>query len=541
MKKPLKTNDSQQYEAKISALVEQLFLRDQTIKSLTSTNLYLTSANLHLSSLNRLLEQTNQHLEQQIASYKRWKFGAKSEAMDAIQRSLFEETNDADLAAIDALIDQAQELMNQKDDQSDPKTSRKKRPTAVARQILPEHLDRQVITHEPVLGDGEWVKIGEEVKEVLDVVPAKFFVTKHIFPKYVQKEGDQIVMAHRPPAIIDGSYAAPGLLSWVVIGKYLDHLPLYRLESMASRDGVQLPRSTLSNWIGHVGIRLLPLYQQLYAQLLTSNTLHVDETPVDQLDPKTPKKNHKSYLWVYRTNSLESEDSSLVLFDYQTSRAGEHPKAFLKGFRGHLMVDDYSGYKALFKQSDQPVIELACWAHARRKFVDLYASHNNQIAKAVINQIAALYHIEAKGQQLCMDERKYLRQTEAIPILNELYRYLEHELHRLSPSSLTAKAIAYTLRRWTALTLYANSGHLPIDNNPAENAIRPIAVGRKNWLFIGSENAGKREAVIMSLLSTAKANGLDPASWLRNTLEHLPTCADQNIHTLLPIKGWIAK
>jgi len=486
------------------------------------------------------LDALIQKLTFELARYKRWFHGAKTEAMNPDQLSLFEETKDEDLAAIEQLQDQA-------DDQSrdTKKKSNSKRPNSVARHPLPEHLKRIEVIHLPkvdgvedITQSDDWVHIGDDVKEELDIIPAQFFVNRHVYPKYVNRHTDEIVCALRAPALIDGGYASSNLLSWVVASKFLDHLPLYRLEQIAAREGVTLSRSTLADWIGRVGTALTPLFNTLHQQLAHIPLLHADETPVDQLDPKTPGKNHKSYLWVYRTGTFQAESSALVLFDYQTSRAGEHPRTFLADFTGHLMVDDYAGYKGLFKRLENPVIEVGCWAHARRKFFELYDSTKNTMAKEVIDQIAQLYQIETEAKAMSIEDRKRIREIQAIPILDALYRYLMHQSHTLSPKSISAKAVNYTLKRWQALIAYTNSGDLPIDNNPAENAIRPIALGRKNWLFIGSESAGKRTAVIMSLLATAKANGLNPARWLSDTLERLPTTLNKNISDLLPLRGW---
>lgn len=491
---------------------------------------------------NNALKILVEKLTFELARYKRWVYGAKTEAMNPDQLSLFEETNDEDLAAIDQLQDQ-----NESHTGDDKKVAGKKSSTAVARHPLPEHLKRVEIIHLPqvegvedITTSADWVHIGDDIKEVLDIIPAQFFVNRHIYPKYANRQTDEIACALRAPAIIDGGYASSKLLGWVVTGKYLDHLPLYRLEQIAAREGVSLSRSTLSDWIGRVGTALTPLFDVLKKTLVHAHLLHADETPVDQLNPQVPGKSYKSYLWVYRTNVLQTSASNLVLFDYQTSRAGEHPRIFLKDFTGHLMVDDYAGYKSLFKRTENPVIELACWAHARRKFFELYDSNQNTMAKAVLDRIASLYQIEAASKEITIDAREAIRKAQAIPILDELYRYLTHQSHTLAPSSLSAKAVNYTLKRWPALIRYAASGDLPIDNNPAENAIRPIALGRKNWLFVGSEAAGQRAAIIMSLLSTAKANGLNPAVWLSDTLEHLPTTLNKNITQLLPLKGWRA-
>jgi hypothetical protein len=333
------------------------------------------------------------------------------------------------------------------------------------------------------------------------------------------------------PALIDGGLASVGLYAWVLVGKYLDHMPLYRLEGIAQREGVTLSRSTLAEWVGRIGLSLQPLAERLAELLREAAVLHADETPVRQLDPGTGKTK-RAYLWAYRTNGLHT-GPPIVVFDYQTSRAGQHARDFLHRWQGHLMVDDYAGYKALFGAG---IIELACIAHARRKYFDLDAAHANPIAREALARIGELYAIEARGQDLTIEARAQLRQEQAQPQLAALHAWLIATRLSVADGSGTAKAIDYSLNRWPALCRYATAGHLPIDNNPVENDIRPIAVGKKNWLFTGSERAGKRAAAIQSLLYTAKLNGLDPAAWLRETLEKLPTCPNSRIDSLLPLR-----
>ena len=332
--------------------------------------------------------------------------------------------------------------------------------------------------------------------------------------------------------MIDGGMAAVGLYVWVVISKYLDHLPLYRLEQIAAREGVTLSRSTLAEWVGRIGVALQPLADRLAALFLERTVLHADETPVAQLDPGKGKTK-RAYLWAYRSNVLET-GPPIVVFDYQTSRAGQHARDFLSDWRGYLMVDDFGGYKALFANG---VTELGCLAHARRKYFDLNAAQPNAIAQEALARIAALYAVEAQGCDMAVVERMRLRETQAQPLLQSMHEWLLRTRLTVAHGGGTAKAIDYSLRRWPALSRYATAGHLPIDNNPVENAIRPIAIGKKNWLFTGSERAGVRAAAIQSLLATAKLNGLNPADWLRDTLEKLPTCPNSQIDSLLPLRA----
>jgi hypothetical protein len=325
--------------------------------------------------------------------------------------------------------------------------------------------------------------------------------------------------------------AAVGLYVWVLIGKYLDHLPLYRLEQIAARDGVTLSRSTMAQWVGRIGVALEPLADRLAELLLERDVLHADETPVAQLDPGRGKTK-RAYLWAYRSNALET-GPPIVVFDYQASRAGVHARNFLAGWQGHLMVDDFGGYKALFTEG---VTELGCLAHARRKFFDLNEAQANPIAQEALRRIAALYAIETTGHDMTVPARKALRQEQAQPLLQSLHDWLLSTRVTVANGGGTAKAIDYSLKRWSPLRRYATQGHFPIDNNPVENTIRPIALGKKNWLFAGSERAGKRAAAIQTLLATAKLNGLDPADWLRDTLDKLPTCLNSQIDSLLPLR-----
>ena len=475
-----------------------------------------------------------QALVLELAYLRRMRFAAHSEALSDAQRDLFQETMASDIAAAQAKLTALAE-QNTATIVTDDTTPRPNRERA-GRQPLPDHLPRIEHHHEPAsctCGQcgGALIKIGEDISEQLDVEPARFFVHRHIRPQYACRPCETIAAAPIPPAVIDGGMAATGLLTWVVIGKYLDHLPLYRLEQVAARSGVTLSRSTLAEWVGRIGVALQPLADRLSALLLKRGVLHADETPVAQLDPGSGKTK-RAYLWAYRSNVLET-GPPIVVFDYQNSRAGRHVRHFLHEWRGHLMVDDYAGYKALFAAG---VTELGCLAHARRKFFDLNAAQANPIAQEALARIAAIYAIETQGRELTVEARTQLRRAAAVPLLESLHGWLRQTRATVANGGATAKAMDYSLKRWAALSRYAQDGRLPIDNNPVENTIRPIAIGKKNWLFTGSERAGQRAAAIQGLLATAKLNGLDPATWLNETLSKLPTCLNSQIDTLLPLR-----
>jgi len=354
----------------------------------------------------------------------------------------------------------------------------------------------------------------------------------HIRPQYACRACETVTAAAIPPAIIDGGLAAPGLHAWVVIQKYLDHLPLYRIEQISARHGAGISRSTLAEWIGRIGVALQPFVDRLIELLKERSVLHADETPVQQLDPGKGKTK-RAYLWAYRSNSLD-EEAPIIVFEFQPGRSGSHARTFLTDWQGHLMVDDYSGYKALFGHG---ITELACLAHARRKFFDLHAANQHPTAAEALGQIAELYHIESTAKDYAIEQRAQLRQEQALPRLATMHAWLLLTRQKTADGSSLAKAIDYSLKRWPAIIRYAASGNLPIDNNPIENAIRPIAIGKKNWLFAGSERAGKRAAAIQSLLATAKANDIEPLAWLKETLEKLPTWKNNRIDELLPLRA----
>jgi transposase len=460
-------------------------------------------------------------LTAEIARLRRLQFSVRSEQLNPEQRELFEETMAADIAAVEAELEALQ----------NPASAPKPRKLPVRRPLPPE-LPRVETVVEPegcACGRcvGDLVKIGEHVRETLDCEPLKFFVRREVYPQYACRACETVVAAPVAPAILDRSRAAPGLMAFVITSKYVDHLPLYRLEAMFKRNGVEIGRNTLAEWVGAVGVRLQPLVDAMRLELHGCAVLHADETPVSQLDPGAGKT-RRAYLFAYRSTD---DTAPVVIFDYCTSRSGKHAGAFLDGWQGALMVDDYAGYKALFKND---VTELGCWAHARRKFFDLHKANKSEIALEALKRIAALYAIEQQAREMTAEDRRAHRQHHAKPLVDALFDWLIKLRPTIAGNSGTANAIDYSLKRKTALTRYLDDGRYPIDNNPVENAIRPIALGRKNWLFTGSETAGKRAAAIMSLLATAKANGHCPHAWLSDVLIRLPTTLDKDIGDLLP-------
>jgi uncharacterized protein YbaR (Trm112 family) len=289
-----------------------------------------------------------------------------------------------------------------------------------------------------------------------------------------------------------------------------------------------IARSRLGGWVGSCGVQLQPLVDALRADILQHSVIHADETPVQMLKPGSGKT-HRSYLWAYAAGVFE--DTKAVVYDFCESRAGENAKAFLGDWRGSLVCDDFSGYKQLITQG---VTEVGCLAHARRKFFDLHASNKSQIAHSALEQIGRIYDIEREIKELLPDERRRMRQERSKPLLDALHQWMVLNRQKVTDGTATAKVLDYSLRRWGALTRFLSDGHLPVDNNHIENQIRPIAIGRNNWLFAGSLRAGKRGAAVMSLIQSARLNGHDPYAYLKDVLTRLPTQRASQIHELLP-------
>lgn len=340
---------------------------------------------------------------------------------------------------------------------------------------------------------------------------------------------EKLTQAPVPPQVIDKGIPTAGLLAHVLVSKYADHIPLYRLSGIVERTGVAIAASTLGQWVGVAGVQLSGVVDALKAQLLSCPVLHADETPVAMLDPGKGKT-HRAYLWSYASTSFDAIKA--VVYDFADSRAGKHAKAFLGEWRGTLLCDDYAGYKALFEQ--EGIEEAGCMAHARRKFFDLHANHQSHIAADALQYFRSLYEIEREAAQLHSTQRRQLREDKSRPIADALHHWLTLQRSRVPEGSAIAKAIDYSLRRWGALTRYLQNGAIPIDNNWVENRIRPVALGRNNWLFAGSLRAGQRAAAIMSLIQSAKLNGHDPYAYLRDVLERLPTQPYSRVDELLP-------
>ena len=462
----------------------------------------------------------------EMAVLKRLKFAAKSEHFNPEQKSLLDETIEADLAALQAELDKVKPRS--------PNSGEKKQPK---RQELPANLPHRDIHHEPentICGCGCVLKrIGEDVSKKLDYVPGVFTVERHVRGKWVCSHCQTLVQAPVAAHIIDKGIPTAGLLAQVLVAKYLDHLPLYRQEHIFERAGMAIARSTLAQWVGECGVQLQPLVDALVAELLRHDVLHADETPVAMLKPGNGKT-HRAYIWTYCTTRFN--DTKAVVFDFADSRGGQHVRDFLgipgeNAWKGSLVTDDFSGYKACF---DKGVTEVGCMAHARRKFHELWANHGSSVGEQALKFFQELYDVERDAQDLSAEDRKRLRQERSKDLADALHKWLVLQRQRVPNGSATAKAIDYSLKRWEALVKFIDDGNLPIDNNWVENQIRPIALGRSNWLFAGSLRAGKRAAAVMSLVHSARLNGHDPYAYLKDVLERLPTQPARRIEELLP-------
>ncbi len=465
----------------------------------------------------------------EIARLKRWRFGNSSESLDSTTQTVL-----FDAIVADTVLEDRAAQDELKAPPAAPATPRAK--GQAVRQALPASLPRIDRHHEIDVAHcacGQAFKrIGQEVSEQLDCVPAQFFVLRHIRGKYACACCQTIQAAPMPAQIIDKGIPAPGLLAQVVVAKHDDHLPLYRQTEIYARSGVHIARSSMAQWIGICGVRLTPLADALRDFIVGQAVVHADETPIKLLAPGKGKTS-RAYVWVYRTTNFVAVQGKgrAVVYDFSTSRGGHNARRVLQGFGGTLVSDDFSGYHALQAQG---VTAALCMAHARRKLFEAHQFNGSEIAAHAVALIGKLYEVERDARELQPEARRLLRQQHAKPVAEALHAWLIEQRPKLAKADVTAKAIDYSLSNWTGLTRYLDDGNVPIDNNAAENAVRPLAVGRKNWLFVGSQQAGERAAVVLSLIESAKLNGHDPWAYLKDVFERLPTLKQRDLAQLLP-------
>lgn len=474
-------------------------------------------------------------LTHEVANLRRLKYAVTSEkfcaGISAEQKSLIEETLDSDIAQLTAELEQADD-----DAQGARDKKTKQHPR---REPLPAHLPRRDVHHEPentACACGCAMKrIGQDIAERLDYEPGVFTVERHVRGKWACAHCQKLVQAPVPAHVIDKGIPTAGLLAQVLVAKFLDHLPLYRQERIFERAGMLIARSTLAQWVGECGAQLQPLVDALTNELLRHGVLHADETPVGMLKPGN-KKTHKAYIWTYCTTSFNA--TRAVVFNFAETRGGENVRGFLRqdgtgeqAWRGTLVTDGFSGYKASFERG---VTEAGCVAHARRKFHELWANHASKVGQQALRYFQVLFRIEEDIAAATAKERRRVRQRKSRRVAAALHKWLLAQRQLVPDGSATAKAIDYSLKRWKALTRYIDDGDVPISNNWVENQIRPIALGRSNWLFAGSLRAGQRAAAVMSLVHSAKINGHDPYAYLKDVLERLPSQPASRVEELLP-------
>jgi transposase len=464
----------------------------------------------------------------ELARLKAHRFGAKTERMNAEQRQMFEEAMAEDQASLEAQLQALQAQDSQTSAPPEEKVKRKPR-----RQVLPDHLRRVDYHHEPENTTCEcgqaMVRIGEDITEKLDIVPAEFFVHRHIRGKWACKCCQLLAQQAVEPQVIDKGMPAAGLVAHTLVSRFVDHIPYYRQEEINARSGVHTPRSTLASWSGAGGAELQPLYDVHREFVLATNLVQADETPVNMLDPGAGKTK-KAYMWAYARGAFDPLPG--VAYDFCVGRGAQYPIAFLKDWSGTLVRDEYKAYDSVVKLHDRQAA--GCLAHARRKFDELLKDNNSPVATQAIQRIAWIYRIERELGDLNAQDRLAQRQARAKPLWEEMFAWLTLERQRVPDGSGTARALDYSLNHWNALTANLREGNVPVDNNHLENLMRPWAMGRKAWLFCGSELAGKRAAVVMSLVMSAKLNGHDPWAYLTDVLTRLPTHPNSRIEELLP-------
>lgn len=494
----------------------------------------------------QLLREENSHLYAMIRLLKQQKFGRSSEKRSVSVLPM--------LPGIDKAWEESQRInkefgsnqtAHQEEEQTEVKAHQRKK---TGRKPLPKDLPREEIVHdlpesEKVCSCGcELRKIGEERSEQLEYVPAHFKVLEHIRYKYGCKACEEkIKLAPTPKQPIPKSMAAPGLLSYIMVAKFEDHLPLYRQSKIWKRHGVDLGRNTMSNWIINCADLLAPVVDLLKEEIIAHNYVQADETSVQVLKEPSRKATTKSYMWVYKT---QGKKNTSIVYEYQPTRGGDGPSNFLKDFAGYLQTDAYQGYNCLTALTT--IISVLCWAHARRKFVEIITMTKGKKGKAqeAVAMIAALYAVEkdAKLRKLSPEERKELRQLKSKPILDEFKKWLDNQVPRAPPQGPLGKALRYALNHWQGLTIYLEDGRLEIDNNLCENAIRPFALGRKNWLFNDTVRGVKAAAVIYSLIETCKANDVNTFEYLRHVLTEIPRLPQgSDLTHLLPWNYELAK
>jgi len=490
----------------------------------------LATARAELTGARLLIEQ----LRAQLAVLRRMQFGRSSERLDR------------EIAQLELLLE---DLEEGEAERTAPAAASPSAPASAAperrhplRRPLPDHLPREEVVHSPgdscpCCGGTRLTRLGEDVTEVLERVPARLKVIRHIRPRLSCRACETIIQAPAPDLPVEKGRPGPALIANVVVGKYIDGLPLYRQAGIIARDGVDIDRASLCDWVGRAAWWLAPISDAIAAHVMAAPVIHTDDTPIGVLSPGRGKTRTGRF-WTYVVDERPWSGSRppAALYRYSPDRKGERPAAHLGGYNGIIQADAYSGYEALTRATSPPgIAHAACWAHARRKLYDVHEATRSPIAEEGLRRIAELYAIERAITGMTAEQRLAARREHAVPKLADLRAWMEEQRRRLSSKTALSKALQYALTRWDALARYTTDGRIGIDNNPAERSLRGIAVTRKNFLFLGSDRGGERAAVIYTALETARLNGIDPEGWLADVLTRLAAGhGQQSIGELLP-------
>jgi transposase len=473
-------------------------------------------------------------LKAQIGRLRRQTFGAVSER-------IVREIEQLELRLEEAETAQAEAAAAMPGPADDTPPQSPEAPAKKPRRQLPADLPRRTELHEPPRScdcDAVQRKVGEDVTEILEYIPGRFEVVRHVRPAISCRICGAMAQAAMPALPIPRGQAGPGLLAHIAIAKYCDHIPLYRQAEIFARDGIDLDRGMLADWIGRMAWLLKPLAERIGAHVMAGRVIHADDTPVPVLAPGKGKT-RTGRIWVYLRDERAHADDAVpaVLYRYTPDRKGERCRAHLAAFRGFLHADGYAGFGELYAVTGAGpprVVEVGCWAHARRKFFDVHQANGSAIAREALERIGALFDIERGIGGLAPERRAAVRQSKAKPQLDDLATWLDAQPQRIPGKSELAGAIRYARSRWQALTRYCDDGRLEISNNAAENAIRPIALGRKNWLFAGSDAGGERAAIFYTIIRTATLNGLEPEAYLRDLFTRIGEHPINRLDELLP-------
>jgi transposase len=482
-------------------------------------------------------------LKMQLAVLRRARFGRSSEKLDhdIEQLELLIGELEADIAAQDARANTPDPAANI--DPKNPPPARKRQPPV--RKPLPEHLPRETVTHEPTCtcpgcGNTTFSRIGQDEREVLEYVPSSFKVICHVRPKLSCRSCETIVQAPMPSLPIERGRPGPGLIAQVVVSKFCDHTPLHRQSVIYAREGVELDRGTLADWVGQAEFLLSPLAEAIGRYVRSASVLHADDTTVPVLAPGSGKtKTGRLFVVVRDERPWGSKVPPAAFYLYAPDRKGIRAEALLGTCHGFLHADGYAGFDRLYRPTqpggDPPLIEIACWSHVRRKIYDVHHATASPIALAALERIAALFAIESSIHGRAPEQRAAMRKEHAQPLLEQLKTFLETSLRQVSGKSALAQAIRYALTRWKALTCYVLNGRLEMSNNAAERAMRPPVLGRKNYLFCGSDAGGQRAACMYTIIETCRMNGIDPRAYLADILARI---ADHPIHQIDQLLPW---